>query len=1175
MFTSADIGQLVGTEVLARGEDYFARGHVVTVARNGDGTTIVGQVRGSGGKQYVAVVEMSSGGDQAKPRFGRCTCPVRLNCKHTAAVLIAYLDKQNPPDRPTPSLPSLGPRKTSEWERAFADLLEVPDAGGPATQARASARRAKPWDVPASNEIGLQFELLTESGRTSARFGAVIGGRRSEPRLGMRPVTRNAQGRWVRTGVSWSELRFLNNRHGVYPEGYIDVLRSLFGLAASVSDSAYFTAPAWVHVDELPSAAFWALMADARRVGLPLLHSNKAQTPILFTDDPAHTRLTVARAEDGGLVLTGHLLLDDAPLRAALVGSPEPAQLDLGSAPVGAPEADSATATRPHRPLDRSSLLFVGSPPTGLVTWTSASSPGKETLILLAQLADQVDDSALVLIDRTEPLMVPKADERTFLRRVLPALRARFAEVEVDPTIDLPEPAKPRLRLTLTHQPEHGVDLRWQWIYQVADTEAGFIGVAWGATPELGLRDLPGEKAICDRLSGLPHLPEPPDARPGGLRAWTRDLDLGPLGAGVEQLRGMDTALFYTRDLAMLQAAAAQDPDFELLTIGTSDIDYRLADNIEISVSTSALPETNDWFDLGVTIKAGTQQIPFADVFKALAQGRKYLLLVDGLHFSLDDDRFLRLRDLIEEARAMQDTMGGPLRVNRFQVGLFEELERLGVVGSQAQAWRSALGSLIGGAKPVHVDPPAGLTATMRSYQQEGFDWLVFLRKHGLGGILADDMGLGKTLQTLALIQHTQVADPDAPRRPFLVVAPTSVLGNWTTETAHFTPGLVAVAVNETRARRRKPLSEVVAGADIVVTSYALFRLDFEEYQAMDWAGLVLDEAQFVKNHQSVAYQCARRLRAPVKLALTGTPLENNLMELWSILSIVSPGLFPNPTRFSQYYARPIEKEGAADRLAQLRRRVAPFMLRRTKDDVAKDLPAKQEQVVDVVLNSRHRAVYDAYLQRERTKVLGLVEKFGEHRFEVFRSLTVLRQASLDVSLVDSEHAGVPSSKLDVLFEMLDDILAEGHSVLVFSQFTQFLGRVREHLDAKQVDYSYLDGRTRKRAETIERFTSGETSVFLISLKAGGFGLNLTAADYCILLDPWWNPAAEAQAVDRAHRIGQKRTVMVYRMVSLDTIEEKVMALKASKSKLFASVLDGGAAGGAGLTASDVRELLE
>ena len=322
------------------------------------------------------------------------------------------------------------------------------------------------------------------------------------------------------------------------------------------------------------------------------------------------------------------------------------------------------------------------------------------------------------------------------------------------------------------------------------------------------------------------------------------------------------------------------------------------------------------------------------------------------------------------------------------------------------------------------------------------------------------------------------------------------------------------------------------------MTSYAVLRLDTEAFAERSWSALVLDEAQFVKNHKSVGYRAVREIDAPTKIALTGTPLENNLMELWSILSIVCPGLLGHPGRFA----------GCT-------------------------FPHRPEN-------------YDRLLARERARVLGLVENLDGHRFEVLRSLTVLRQAALDVSLVGADDPAttatppggtsrpVPSSKLEVLFEMLEDILAEGHSVLIFSQFTQFLGRVRDGLVARSVAHSYLDGRTRRRQEQIDAFTRGETQVFLISLKAGGFGLNLTAADYCILLDPWWNPAAEAQAVDRAHRIGQTKQVMVYRMVASDTIEEKVMRLKEGKSALFSSVLDGGAAGGAGLSAADVRELL-
>jgi SNF2 family DNA or RNA helicase len=308
---------------------------------------------------------------------------------------------------------------------------------------------------------------------------------------------------------------------------------------------------------------------------------------------------------------------------------------------------------------------------------------------------------------------------------------------------------------------------------------------------------------------------------------------------------------------------------------------------------------------------------------------------------------------------------------------------------------------------------------------------------------------------------------------------------------------------------------------------------------------------------------------------MTGTPIENNLMELWSLLSFTAPGLFPDPEGFTEYYRHPVERHGDVERLDQLRRRVRPLMLRRTKEQVASDLPDKQEQVLELELNPRHWKVYQTHLQRERQKVLGLLGDLQKHRFEIFRSLTLLRQASLDASLIDEQYAGVPSTKLDALMEMLDDIVADGHRVLVFSQFTRFLTLARQRLEAAGIDLCYLDGRTRKRDQVIDSFRSGSAPVFLISLKAGGFGLNLTEADYCILLDPWWNPATEAQAVDRVHRIGQTRKVMVYRLVAKDTIEEKVMALKEKKSALFANVMDAGGLESGALSAADIRSLLD
>ncbi|MDN6331685.1 MAG: DEAD/DEAH box helicase, partial [Micrococcaceae bacterium] len=371
-----------------------------------------------------------------------------------------------------------------------------------------------------------------------------------------------------------------------------------------------------------------------------------------------------------------------------------------------------------------------------------------------------------------------------------------------------------------------------------------------------------------------------------------------------------------------------------------------------------------------------------------------------------------------------------------------------------------------------------------------------------------------------------------------------------------------------------RPLAAIAAENDVVVTSYTLFRLDSEAYQSQRWSGLILDEAQFVKNKATKAHHAARDLDAAFKLAITGTPMENNLMELWSIFAIVSPGLFPSALRFAENYQRPIEKQGLDEPLARLRRRIRPFMLRRTKDAVATDLPPKQEQVLNVELAPKHRKIYDTHLQRERQKILRLVEDMDKNRFTIFQSLTLLRMLSLDASLVDPEYEGVPSAKLDVLFEQVAEVLAEGHRALVFSLFTSFLKKTASRLDDEGVDYAYLDGSTRRRSEVIEEFKSGRAPVFLISLKAGGFGLNLTEADYCFLLDPWWNPAAESQAVDRVHRIGQTRNVMVYRMVAKDTIEEKVVALQDAKRQLISSVMDAGEGFGSAMTAQDIRDLL-
>lgn len=503
---------------------------------------------------------------------------------------------------------------------------------------------------------------------------------------------------------------------------------------------------------------------------------------------------------------------------------------------------------------------------------------------------------------------------------------------------------------------------------------------------------------------------------------------------------------------------------------------------------------------------------------------------------------------------------------------------------------------------------PTGLQATLRPYQVEGFQWLSFLYEQRLGGILADDMGLGKTVQALALLAHAmeehRAASERAAKRgesvepfaPFLVVAPTSVIANWAAEAERFLPEAKVVTITETTAGKT-PLAERIAGAHLVLTSYTLLRMDEEAYtgyartlgQAVNeftgeqsapegWGALLLDEAQFVKNTGTRAWSIARAMPARTKIAMTGTPIENNLMELWALLAIVADGLFPSARAFRDLYARPAESgedpAHAAATAARLRRRIRPLMLRRTKELVAAELPAKNDTRVNLPLAPGHRRIYDTHLQRERQKVLGLLEDMDKNRFTIFQSLTLLRRLALDAALIDPEaYAGVSSVKRDYLVQQLPDLLEKGHRVLVFSQFTGYLKSISARLAEEGIGHLYLDGSTRNRAEVIEAFTSGQEPVFLISLKAGGFGLNLTEADHVFIMDPWWNPAAEQQAVDRIHRIGQNKEVHVYRLVAEGTIEEKVMQLKESKAALFDAVVGEGEFASAAVTAEDVREL--
>ena len=447
------------------------------------------------------------------------------------------------------------------------------------------------------------------------------------------------------------------------------------------------------------------------------------------------------------------------------------------------------------------------------------------------------------------------------------------------------------------------------------------------------------------------------------------------------------------------------------------------------------------------------------------------------------------------------------------------------------------------------VAVPARLQATLRPYQQQGLNWLSFLRTYGLGGILADDMGLGKTLQTLSFIQSEREAG--RLNSPVLIVCPTSLLGNWQQEAARFTPELRVLQIY---GSKRQHLFEQLGDYDLLVTTYPLIVRDIKVYQHLRFSLVVLDEAQHIKNSGSQAAQAVRLLKADFRLALSGTPLENHLGELKSLFDFVLPGLLGTETYFQQVFRKPIEKQGDMERSNALKQRIAPFMLRRTKNQVATELPDKTEIIQLLELEHDQRNLYESIRLVMETKVRELFLKKGvaASQIEFLDALLKLRQACCDARLVPIEQAQSVkhNAKLEWLRDNLPEMIEEGRKILLFSQFASMLGLIEQELQYLGISYSKLTGQTKNRQQQIDDFQHGDNPIFLISLKAGGTGLNLTAADTVIHYDPWWNPAAENQATDRAHRIGQDKAVFVYKLIARHTVEEKVQQMQQYKRGL-------------------------
>jgi superfamily II DNA or RNA helicase len=713
-----------------------------------------------------------------------------------------------------------------------------------------------------------------------------------------------------------------------------------------------------------------------------------------------------------------------------------------------------------------------------------------------------------------------------------------------------------------------------------------------------------------------PWLPDPSDIR----RYGTRDLGaeqaalarliragFGPDAQGRLAMNGNDRVpAFFAREYPRLCKEWEVTLD-ERLTRSTREKMERIEPRFEITSSGV------QWFDFGVSFAAsGGETFTAADIQRLVLSGRSHTTLRNGKVAVIDTGAVEELQQFLLDASPEQ--RGGAYRLGSAQAGFLEAtLQQQGWQAKAPQAWRDRAQQQAGKAK-LECPPLGELEKVLRPYQKQGVAWMAFLRANSFGGILADEMGLGKTLQTLALLNAERrggsapgIPHP-VPRIPHLIVCPTSLVFNWVAEAAKFTPQLKVVALHG--PQRHKFFAEI-SGADVVVTSYALVRRDWERYAGLEFDTVVLDEAQHIKNRQTQNAQAVKALRSRHRLVLTGTPLENSVLDLWSIFDFLMPGYLGGAKDFKERYEGPITREKNVEAQARLSRRLRPFILRRLKRDVAADLPAKIEQVTFCELNDEQRAVYQQVMEFSRNEVLNAVgeQGFAKSRMVIFNALLRLRQVCCDLRLLKSaeaepaspsplggERAGVrggvttssegfpgaaargatphpqslspprgeggpasghtdDSGKIEAFDELLQEALDGGHRVLVFSQFVRMLSLLKERLNEQQVEFCYLDGSTTNRGEVVEKFQKGSAPVFLISLKAGGVGLNLTGADTVVHFDPWWNPAVEDQATDRAHRIGQTRVVTSYKLITRGTVEEKILTLQQKKRDIIKATL--------------------
>jgi len=593
--------------------------------------------------------------------------------------------------------------------------------------------------------------------------------------------------------------------------------------------------------------------------------------------------------------------------------------------------------------------------------------------------------------------------------------------------------------------------------------------------------------------------------------------------------------------------------------------------------------ETHDWFNLRLDIEIDGQRISLLRLLLPLLDEFEPDQLPQTLYIPLDKTNYISLnadeiRPYLQTLYELYDTAQPDqerVRLSRYDAALLSELENQTNLKWQGNTFLRELGEKLRHFDGIQRCPvPKGFLGQLRDYQETGLSWLAFLREYQLNGILADDMGLGKTVQTIAHIQNEKLSG--RLKKPVLVIAPTSLMGNWRRETNSFAPDLKVIVLH---GPNRRAQFSAIAESDVVLTTYPLLSRDADTLLAQQYHLLVLDEAQLIKNPRAKAAQVVRKLQTSHRLCLTGTPMENHLGELWAQFDFLMPGFLGNLRTFKRVYQNPIEKHGDADRRAQLARRVAPFMLRRKKDEVERELPPKTEMIRSVPLGKQQAVLYETIRLSMESRIRETIASKGLARshITILDALLKLRQTCCDPGLLKLQQAKKvkESAKLEMLMEMLPELLEEGRRVLIFSQFVSMLNIIKAALDGQDIAYLELTGQTRNRDDVIEQFDQKQADVFLISLKAGGVGLNLTSADTVILYDPWWNPAVESQAMDRTHRIGQDKPVFVYKLLTEGTVEEKILALQKRKKALAEGIYGKPGEDSGKLSNDDIQVLFE